>query len=82
MFQLVGLQNIAELIVIVIYDYSKVYLLNAMCVDIQLYFTYTISYKNKKYMIVFYGKVLSQVKTSSWTVACKESNQGHSYHAI
>ena len=80
MFQLVGLQNIAELIVIVIYDYSKVYLLRD--VDIQLYFAYTISYKNKKYMIVFYGKVLSQVKTSSWTVACKESNQGHSYHAI
>ena len=53
-----------------------------MFIVIELYFAFTLSYKNKKYVIAFYGKILSQVKTSSWTVACKESNQGHSFLAI
>ena len=35
-----------------------------MFIVIELYFAYTLSYENKKYVIAFYGKVLSQVKTS------------------
>ena len=58
-------------------NYYRAYFLRdtiILCLYYKLY--------EQNYINAFYGKVLSQVKTSSWTVACKELNKGHSYHAI